>query len=88
MKHGMHKGMKKKTTKKKTTTSKKRMKKKTPMRGRYATKNTVPAPKGFHWMKSGKGFKLMKNPPGGYKPHPGATLRASFDIQTTHKRKK
>ena len=36
-----------------------------------ATKKTVPAPKGFHWMKSGKGFKLMKNPPGGFKPHPG-----------------
>ena len=24
-----------------------------------------------HWMKSGKGYKLMKNPAGGYKPHPG-----------------
>ncbi len=22
----------------------------------------VKAPKGFHWMKSGKGVKLMKNP--------------------------
>ncbi len=30
---------------------------------------TVAAPKGFHWMKSGKTFKLMK---GEYKPHPGA----------------
>ena len=29
-----------------------------------------------------------KNPPGGYKPHPDATLRAAFEIQTTHKRKK
>ena len=48
-----------------------------------ATKKTVPAPKGFHWMKSSKGLKNQ-----GYKPHPGATLRASFDIQTTHKRKK
>ena len=24
----------------------------------------VKAPKGFHWMKSGKGVKLMKNPRG------------------------
>lgn len=53
-----------------------------------ATKKTVAAPKGFHWMKSGKGFKLMKNPAGGYKPHPGATLRASFDIQESHKTRK
>jgi len=27
-------------------------------------KKAVDAPKGFHWMKSGKGFKLMKNPRG------------------------
>ncbi len=55
-----------------------------------ATRKTVPAPKGFHWMKTarGKGYKLMKNPPGGYKPHPGATLRAPFDIQESHKVRK
>lgn len=53
-----------------------------------ATRKTVAAPKGFHWMKSGKGFKLMKNPAGGYKPHPGATLRAPFDIQESHKTRK
>ena len=29
----------------------------------------VEAPKGYHWMKSGKGYKLMKDPKGGYKPH-------------------
>ena len=27
-------------------------------------RKSVEAPKGFHWMKSGKGFKLMKNPIG------------------------
>lgn len=47
-------------------------------------KKSVPAPKGFHWMKSGKGYKLMKNPPGGYKPHKGASTRASFDVQKVH----
>ena len=44
-------------------------------------KKAVEAPKGFHLMKSGKGFKLMKNPAGGYKPHKGASLKASFEIQ-------
>jgi len=39
-------------------------------------KKSVEAPKGFHWMKSGKGFKLMKNPAGGYKPHKGSSLKA------------
>tara|TARA_R100001163_G_C4889889_1_gene83346 strand:+ start:357 stop:473 length:117 start_codon:yes stop_codon:yes gene_type:complete len=38
-------------------------------------------------MKAGKGFKLMKNPPGGYKSHPGASLKASFEVQTIHKKK-
>ena len=35
----------------------------------------VEAPKGYHWMKSGKGYKLMKDPKGGYK-HKGASLKA------------
>ena len=48
-------------------------------------KKAVEAPKGYHWMKSGKGFKLMKNPPGGYKPHKGASKKASFDVQMIHK---
>lgn len=48
-------------------------------------KKTVEAPSGFHWMKAGAGFKLMK---GEYKPHPGAVKKASFDIQTIHKGKK
>tara|TARA_R100000234_G_scaffold33636_1_gene19792 strand:- start:3873 stop:4028 length:156 start_codon:yes stop_codon:yes gene_type:complete len=45
---------------------------------------TVAAPKGFHWMKSGKTFKLMK---GEYKPHAGAVKRASFEIQKVHKKR-
>jgi len=44
---------------------------------------TVTAPEGFHWMKSGKGFKLMK---GEYKPHAGAVKKASFEIQKVHKK--
>ena len=48
-------------------------------------KKAVEAPKGFHWMKSGSGFKLMKNPAGVYKPHKGASLKASFEVQTIHK---
>ena len=52
-------------------------------------KKTVKAPSGFHWMKKGNNnYKLMKNPRGGYKPHTNATLSASFDIQTVHKKKK
>jgi hypothetical protein len=49
-------------------------------------KKTVPAPKGFHWMKSGSRYRLMKNPAGGYKPHKGSSLKASFDIQEVHKK--
>tara|TARA_R100001440_G_scaffold48189_2_gene68056 strand:- start:456 stop:608 length:153 start_codon:yes stop_codon:yes gene_type:complete len=49
-------------------------------------KKSVEAPKGFHWMKAGKGYKLMKNPSGGYKPHPGASLKASFELQKVHKK--
>jgi hypothetical protein len=37
----------------------------------------VDPPKGFHWMKSGKGFKLMK---GDYVKHPGAIRKASFEV--------
>ena len=46
-------------------------------------KKTVQAPKGYHWMKSGKGYKLMK---GEYKPHKGAVRKASIDIQKVHKK--
>ena len=49
-------------------------------------KKSVEAPKGFHLMKAGKGYKLMKNPPGGYKPHKGASKKATFEIQKIHKK--
>ena len=44
----------------------------------------VKAPKGFHWMKSGKGYKLMKDPSTGYKSHKGASKKASFEVQKAH----
>tara|TARA_R100001086_G_scaffold177831_1_gene98357 strand:+ start:279 stop:434 length:156 start_codon:yes stop_codon:yes gene_type:complete len=47
----------------------------------------VKAPKGYHWMKSGRGVKLMKNPTGGYKPHKGSSLTTSFKVQKVHKKK-
>ena len=43
-------------------------------------KKAVEAPKGFHWMRDGKGYKLMKNPAGGYKPHKGYF----FDLIAIH----
>jgi len=49
-------------------------------------KMKVPAPKGYHWMKSGKSYKLMKDPAGGYKPHKGASKSANFQIQKVHKK--
>ena len=50
------------------------------------TKKAVEAPKGFHWMKAGKGFKLMKNPAGGYKPNKVGSKKATFEIQKIHKK--
>ena len=44
----------------------------------------VKAPAGYHWMKSGSSYKLMKNPRGGYKPHKGASMMASFKVQMKH----
>ena len=49
-------------------------------------KKSISAPKGYHWMKSGNNYKLMKNPAGGYKAHKGATLKASFEVQNVHKK--
>lgn len=51
------------------------------------TKKRVKAPKGFHWMKSGSSYKLMKHT-GEFKAHKGASLFASFDIQKRHATKK
>ena len=46
----------------------------------------VPAPKGYHWMKSGKSYKLMKDPKTGYAAHKGASKSANFQIQKVHKK--
>ena len=46
----------------------------------------VAAPKGYHWMKHGKSYKLMKDPAGGFKPHKGASKKANFEIQKDHKK--
>jgi len=50
-------------------------------------KNTksISAPRGYHFMKKGSGYTLMKNPTGGFKPHKGASLKATFKIQKVHK---
>jgi hypothetical protein len=37
-------------------------------------------------MKSGKGYKLMKDPADGYKPHKGASKSANFEVQKVHKK--
>ena len=46
-------------------------------------KKKLKAPKGFHFMKSGKSYKLMKNE-GKFKSHKGASLTAEFEVQKTH----
>ena len=43
----------------------------------------VKAPKGYHWMKSGAGYKLMKHT-GKFKAHKGASLMADFKVQMRH----
>jgi len=48
----------------------------------------VKAPKGYHWMKSGSSYKLMKNPSTGYKVHKGASLMADFKVQMKHSKVK
>jgi len=46
----------------------------------------VDAPKGYHWMKKGTNeYKLMKNPPGGFKPHKGGSESADFELQKVHR---
>tara|TARA_R100001443_G_C3293381_1_gene163415 strand:- start:223 stop:375 length:153 start_codon:yes stop_codon:yes gene_type:complete len=49
-------------------------------------KKKVKAPKGFHFMKSGKSFKLMKNK-GKFVPHKGASETAEFEVVKTHRTK-
>ena len=45
----------------------------------------VKAPKGYHWMKDGKTYKLMKHT-GKFVKHKGASLTANFAIQKVHKK--
>jgi len=45
----------------------------------------VKAPKGYHWMKAGKSYKLMKHS-GKFVPHKGASMSANFEIQKKHKK--
>ena len=47
-------------------------------------KKEVKAPKGYHFMKSGKTYKLMKHE-GKFVPHKGASLDAEFEVQKKHK---
>lgn len=47
----------------------------------------VKAPEGYHWMKSGKTYNLMKDPADGYKAHKGASKSADFKVQKVHKGK-
>ena len=47
----------------------------------------VKAPKGYHWMKSGNSYKLMKHTDKFVK-HKGASLFANFPIQKLHGGKK
>mgnify|MGYP003109237796 CR=1 FL=1 len=44
----------------------------------------VKAPKGYHFMKDGKSFKLMKHK-GKYKPHKGASLSINVPVIKKHK---
>ena len=49
-------------------------------------KKRVKAPAGYHWMKKGTKYILMKHP-GTFVPHRGASLFAPFDVVTKHKKK-
>ena len=51
-------------------------------------RKVVRAPEGYHWMKQGKEFVLMKNPKDGYKRHRGSFLNARFEVIKEHKKKK
>lgn len=51
--------------------------------GSVGTSKSVKAPAGFHWMKSGNSFKLMKHS-GKFVPHKGASLVAKFKVQKRH----
>ena len=52
-------------------------------KGGSTSMKSVKAPEGFHWMKDGSGYKLMKHS-GKFVKHPGASLTAKFKIQKKH----
>jgi len=52
-------------------------------KGGSVSSKGVKAPAGFHWMKVGSGFRLMKHT-GKFKPHKGASLVAKFKVQKKH----
>ena len=52
-------------------------------KGGSVSSKGVKAPAGFHWMKSGNSFKLMKHS-GKFVPHKGASLVAKFKVQKKH----
>jgi|TARA_R110000744_G_scaffold339876_1_gene444981 hypothetical protein len=47
-----------------------------------ATKR-IKAPPGYHWMKKGSSYSLMKHS-GKFTAHSGASLAASFKVQKKH----
>ena len=47
-------------------------------------KKSVKAAAGFHWMKKGNSYKLMKHT-GKFVAHKGASKSASFDVQKVHR---
>ena len=44
---------------------------------------SIKAPAGFHWMKKGSSYKLMKHS-GKFKSHKGASLTAKYEVQKKH----
>ncbi len=46
----------------------------------------VPAPKGYHWMKSGNNYKLMKDQQTATNLTKVASKSANFEVQKAHKK--
>ena len=49
-----------------------------------ATTKSIKAPAGFHWMKKGNEYRLMKHS-GKFVPHKNASLVAKFKVQKVHR---
>ena len=41
-------------------------------------KKHIEAPQGFHWLRHGKGYQLMKDPNGGFVRHAEASKKVPF----------